>query len=564
MSRRLAVVLVMVVALAYGAVLWRTAPEVGFTRDEGYYFKAAEEYARWWEVLGSRRFLQAFSDDEIKRHFSYNTEHPPLVKLTLGATHALLHKVWSVASPSQAYRATGFLFGALTLIATYLLGAALVSRRVGVAAMLMMACIPRYFYDAHLACFDVPITAMWTLGLWAFWRARVSSVGERGRRRKIVVAGLVFGLGIATKLNAFFLPIIFTLVALWMVDTRSLRLARGPSGGRDLVLPPIPWELVSCAILGPVVFYVTWPYLWHHPIERTGAYIAFHLHHEHYPISYFHQLLVKPPFPVAFPFVMTLYTLPAPLLVLGTLGVVGAAFRTLRARWSALSDVAQGRDAGRELLLVLATMLPIVLIALPSTPIFGGVKHWFNAMPTLCIVGARLLWLAVDAVAPTLSESRAGVRHGAVALGLLALTLGPGFAGIAASHPNGIGYYNELAGGYRGAAELGMQRQFWGGLARPLYDQLDEVPRPGQVFFNRTNYDSYRMYQREKLIPADVYYGNSAKAGLEAGVTFEQPEHGETEGDLWSSLGTRPVSGVYQDNVVLNQLYVKGRSRQAP
>ncbi len=558
MSRRLGV-LAFVLAVAYAVILWRTAPEMGFTRDEGYYFKAAEEYARWWDVLGSRRFIQAFSDEEIKRHFSYNTEHPPLVKLTLGATHALFHEKLGWGSSSQGYRATGFLFGALSLFATYLLGSALISRRVGLVAMLLFAAIPRYFFDAHLACFDVPITAMWTLSLWAFWRARTSVVGEKGRRRKIVTAGLIFGLALATKLNSFFLPIIFLIVSLWMIDLRTLRLAKGPSGGRDLVLPPVPWELISCAILGPIVFYVTWPYLWHAPIERTGAYIAFHMHHEHYPISYFHDLLVKPPFPIAFPFVMSLFTIPGPLLALGTVGVLGALVRTVHARWSALSDGLRSRDAGRELLLVLATLIPIVLIAMPDTPIFGGVKHWYNAMPTLAILAARGLFAAVEAVAP-----KPGAGRMATAVALIALALAPGVLGIRASHPNGIGYYNELAGGFTGGAQHGMQRLFWGSLARPLFDQLDTIPRPGQVFFNRTNYDSYRMYQREKSIPSDVYYGNQAKGGVEAAFSYEQPEHGETEGDIWSSLGTRPVAGVYQDNVTLNQMYVKGPSRSPP
>ena len=131
-------------------------------------------------------------------------------------------------------------------------------------------------------------------------------------------------------------------------------------------------------------------------------------------------------------------------------------------------------------------------------------------------------------------------------------------------HPNGIGHYNEFAGGFRGGAELGMQRGFWGGLSLPAY----QAPSPlhegrGRVFFNRTNYDSYRMYRREGVIPQNTYYANDPK-GARVGVHFEQPEHGEKEGEIWSVMGTRPVGGVYQDNVTLIQIYETGKSARPP
>ena len=58
--------LAIVIAAAFFLVLWKTAPDMGYTRDEGYYFKAADEYSSWWSTLFSRRFVQAFSDEEIK------------------------------------------------------------------------------------------------------------------------------------------------------------------------------------------------------------------------------------------------------------------------------------------------------------------------------------------------------------------------------------------------------------------------------------------------------------------------------------------------------------------
>jgi 4-amino-4-deoxy-L-arabinose transferase-like glycosyltransferase len=528
-------------ALAYVAVLWATAAPMGFTRDESYYFKAAEQYSGWFGVLFSTRFFDAFGDAEIVRAFNYNTEHPVLVKLSQALTYHAFSAWVPLASPSMGFRISGFLFAGLSMFATFLLGKELVSARVGLVASVMLALLPRYFYDAHLACFDVAMTAMWTLSLFAFHRA-LATEGTLALRRA-VVAGIVFGLTLATKLQGVFLPFIF--VAMWIIAPargRTLEVIDAPSGGLDVRLPPIPIALVACAILGPIVFFLHWPYLWHDPFTRVGAYLAFHMNHEHYPISYFGDLLVKPPFPWGFAAVMSFFTMPSPILALGTIGLLVSAARTVRERSSG------------DALLAIAAILPIALISIPSTPIFGGVKHWYNAMPALMILAARSLFDGAD----WLAAKRPALQRLAAPIGV-ALALGPGFVGIVRSHPDGIGFYNEIAGGFRGGAELGLQRGFWGGLALPLYPSLPS----GRVFFSRTTYDAYRMYRRESTIPSTVSYANEPKHA-DSGLVFEQPEHAEREGELWSVMGTRPTAGVYRHNVTLIQLYEKGKSSRAP
>ncbi len=525
------------VAVAYLAILAASAPATGYVRDEGYYFRAAQEYGGWWDVLFSKRFTEAFSKDEIARHFSFNTEHPALVKLSQGLTHRVLHDGLGFTGPAQGYRFAGLLFGALSLLGTFFLGRALVSAPVGLLAALLLATIPRYFYDAQLACFDVPMTAMWAWSLYFFWRGFTAP--EDKAKRRALAAGVVFGLALATKLNALFLPFVFVLVWLSSVDFSTLRFHRTASGGRDLYLPAIPWVLLACAIVGPLVFVAHWPWLWHETFLRIGKYIGFHLHHEHYPIRYFGEVLVKPPFPIAFPFVMSVYTIPGPLLVLGTFGLLIATLRGLT------------RRAPAEVLLAVATLLPIVMIALPSSPIFGGVKHWHNAMPTLCILAARLVFEAARVV----SEAKPAWAR-ATPVALSALVLLPGALGIIASHPNGIGYYNELAGGFRGGAELGMQRSFWGGLNRPLMEEIAKLPSGTRVFFDHSNWDAIRMYQKEGTLPRHIHFANEARQA-DAATLFEDRENATQEDAIWDVVGTRPVAGVYADEVTLVQLYAK-------
>ncbi|MEM1022660.1 MAG: glycosyltransferase family 39 protein [Myxococcota bacterium] len=519
---------------AYVVLLWLTAPEIGFTRDEGYYFKAAEQYFGWFEHWGD----DAFGQKRIDAVFGYNHEHPPLVKLSQGATHALLSEGLGWTSPSTGFRAAGFLFAGLALLGTFLLGRRFFDSATGLLAACLLASIPRIFFDGHLACFDVPIMALWVWSLWAFARA------WRGRRRDVLLAGFVFGLALSAKLNALFLPFVFGAFVLAEQPQDFLpRWRRSLDGALEFSSPVLPWRLVAVGVAGMLVFFALWPWLWPDPVDRVGEYLRFHLKHEHYPASYFGELLVAPPFPMSFPWVMSFFTVPSPVLLLGTVGLLWAG-----------AELVRPEVRGRSALLLMGALLPIVLISLPGTPIFGGTKHWYNGMPVLCVLGARV---AVD-----------GFRHlawpprwrPAVAATCGLLLLAPGVLGAVRVHPNGIGFYNELAGGVRGGAELGMQRAFWGYVAAPLLDQLEPS---SAVFFNRTNYDSYRMYRREGRLPEGTRYRNGPERA-DAAFHFEQPEHGEVLGQIWSEFGPRPVATVEQDGVTLAELYVKGASDQAP
>ncbi len=538
--------LVGLMALAYFLLLWTTAEEIGFTRDEGYYFKASSHAATYLENLFSHPIASAFSDRQILQAFGYNREHPPLVKYVQALCHGLTHRWLGFASAAQGFRAAGFFFGALSLVATYLLGTALVSQRVGVLAALLLVSLPRYFYDAHLACFDVPMAAMWTLSIHTFYRAMTAPPHKR------VVRGLgaawVFGLALLTKLNALFLPLLF--VAFWLATlpkSRWPQWGRGVSGGKELVCPRPPWVLTGCLVGGVWVFFAGWPYLWHHSLERVAGYLAFHLHHEHYPVSWFHTLLVKPPFPWSFPWLMTLFTVPLPIFVMAFLGF-----------GRGLVDTLKHRDR-RAFLLVATAFFPMLLISLPSTPIFGGVKHWYNAMPALMVLAASAMFSVFEVLRRTCSE----VQTRALTVVAILLTVCPGFLAIAETHPHGISYYSETVGGVRGAASLGLQRGFWGGLARPLYPHLFQTGGALRAFFNRTNYESYLMYRKEGQIPHQIQYAREAR-GADIGIHFAQPEHGEAEGAIWSNLGTRPVHGVYLDEVTLVQGYDRKASRGAP
>jgi 4-amino-4-deoxy-L-arabinose transferase-like glycosyltransferase len=533
------------VALGLGvaaiAVLLATVRGVGFTRDEGYYFRAADLYLQW--LLGLFRGGDSLSDAAILRSWSYNAEHPALMKTLFGLSWKLFHDQLGWVSHSTGYRLPAIVFAGGMIALVHLFAAEACSRRVALVAAGLLATIPRLFHDAHLACFDVPVAAMQLLVVYAYWRSLRSA-------RWAVLTGLFFGLALATKLNAFFIPLFLAVHA----GARAFRGQKRVDDSR----PPVPLVFLAMATLGPLVFLAHWPYLWHHPIDRLGGYLAFHLHHEHYPVGYFETVLEQPPFPWGFVFVMTAVTVPLVTVTLMAIAVLrGLVSEVALLAGSAPADDEEAGDPRlTRLLLLLAGLTPMLVMTLPGVPIFGGVKHWFTSLPFLCILAAAEL----DRLLAWAGWPRQ-LAYAAIALAAVL----PGALGIRLVHPYGIGFYNELIGSVRGAADRGMLRNFWGYTSRGNLAYLDaHVEAGGRVFFQRTNVECYEMDQRDGLLRRDIRYAWRADEADWATIHFDEPTFADDEYRIWNDWGaTRPAAGVYVDEVPMNLVYRRADGQAA-
>lgn len=511
-------------------VVGLTAESVGFTRDEGYYFKAGEQYWGWFAELGrsfaSGDFGRPFEKAVIDRHLSYNYEHPVLVKNAFALSYGILKETLGIFdTASAAFRFPAWLFAGLSVALVYLLARSLLRRRAALLAALLWISMPRAYWHMHLACFDIPVVAAHTWLVLAYLKGRRTVKGA-------LLVGVAFGLAAAVKHNVLIAPAFFVLH--WML-VEAKRPSRAVAGVR---VPPLPLAFFSMALLGPVVFVLHWPYLWPDVLQRVGRYLAFHLHHEHYPILWFGDLLTEPPFPVSFPFVMSAVTVPVPVLTLFVLGAGLATFVSARFVWrrfhgrenDEVTLVPLGRpsrsgerehSASPALLLLLNVAFPFALIALPSSPIFGGTKHWMNALPFLCVLGAWALEEGLARLArvlPQLSERRLALGFAA----LFALVVTPGFLITARVHPYGLSSYNELVGFARGAANVGFQRTFWGYEPRLVLPLINErAPAPRRIHFGDTNHDDWRFYRRDGLLADDLRWSGSVRG---ASVASVQPQ----------------------------------------
>jgi 4-amino-4-deoxy-L-arabinose transferase-like glycosyltransferase len=438
----------------------------------------------------------------------------------------------------------------------YLWGKEAISRRAGVFAAVAYGFVPTTFYHAHLDCFDAPIATLWLLVAYTYWQ---SLHGAPTRRSAWAIAtGLAFGLAFASKHNSWFLPIAFvahTLVARGRGLLDDLR--------RDAV--SLPKALVWMALLGPLVLVATWPLLWWDGAARFAFYVRFHLQHEYYNMEYLGRTYFAPPMPLGYAWTMTAATVPTVTLLATVAGLVRALAGLFDGNRLPRDD-ARTRDTTR--LWLIALLVNYLAWFSPQTPIFGGTKHGLTAYPFLCLFAAR----GFEACAATLERALSPDAHASVhassqspPLGRLWLSVTLLVAVLAApvveslrAHPWGLSAYTPLVGGAPGAADLGLNRGFWGYQTGAVLDVLNELPRHATVYLHDTTYESFQMLQRDGRLRGDLR-ATWSPAQADAALYHHEQHMAGVEQQIWVTMGTvapRVVRGL--DGVPIVWVYVRG------
>jgi hypothetical protein len=193
-------------------------------------------------------------------------------------------------------------------------------------------------------------------------------------------------------------------------------------------------------------------------------------------------------------------------------------------------------------------LFPLLLISSPTTPIFGGTKHWITAYPFLALaiaVGFHTLWKHAGKWGP------AWLRGASVVV-----VLGPAAIATSDAHPYGLSQYAPLVGGPRGAADFGLNRGFWGHSVTPLLPELPAAAGQGPVFLHDIHVLVQRQYVREGRWPPELAPGNPRSAT--AGFLFYEKHMATDEIELYNRMGTRqPGAVIVLDDVPLTSLYTR-------
>jgi hypothetical protein len=185
---------------------------------------------------------------------------------------------------------------------------------------------------------------------------------------------------------------------------------------------------------------------------------------------------------------------------------------------------------------------PLGVLAVPSTPIFGGVKHFMPAMPFIAVAAA----IGVAALTRALAARLAGARRPRLTrllpAGLAALLCVPAVTETQRSQPDGLSHYNLIAGGFAGGASLGMNRQFWAYCVLPMLDWVNQSHGDNhRMYWHDVLGDALHMYKREGRLDLDVGDTGAAEGGIQnsaMGLLVWEKHWAIYEGWFWESYGT--------------------------
>lgn len=445
------------------ALLLATAPDIGLTWDEPAYIAAARSYMKWYGQVFTNP-VQAFTEKSIDYSWSVNKEHPPLDKIWSGV-------VFSVARPFTddltAHRVGNMFLVAILAGLLFQLIRDVYGTWAGLASVAALLTMPRFFFHAHLSALDVPAAFSVFIVTFIFWKTR-----DRTHWGWDLFLGIAWGLALATKINAIFIPI--TLGLWWLIFRRNLRLFV---------------RFIVMGVIAIPVFFAVWPWLYVNTFEHLIDYIAF-ITTDHWKIGqyYFGQYYMPPPW--HFGFVMAWAVLPLGLTILYLMGIA----RSIR-----------GKDSGLGWLLFLSALTPILAISTGKSMVYDDERLIMVSFPFLAgLAGIGFDWIL--SVVNQLSEkwNKPLVSRGGLIL-LIALAFLPQLVTMIRLYPHYLSYYGEGVGGLKGATALKLETTYWCETYRLALPIINENAKPGdKIWADPWSYDVLIYYQTQGELRNDL------------------------------------------------------------
>jgi hypothetical protein len=321
-------------------------------------------------------------------------------------------------------------------------------------------------------------------------------------------------------------------------------------GGKGVI--GLPMSILAMIVIGPLLFVGLWPWLWNDTFPRIEEYMKFHLNHEYYNMEFLGQNYFAAPSPRSYMPVMILATVPTITIVLFLTGVFDRARNALKRMVGTAP-----RDATQTDLLIalglLAAIGPWILSS--RTPIFGGTKHWFPAYPLLALFAGRGFEVDDKKVEAFFAETPERLRMATA--GLWASVIAAPLALTIHSHPFGLTSYVPLVGGTQGAADLGLNRQFWGFTSQNANaEYMDKnAPTNATVFIHDTSWDSWMRMVDESRIRRDIR-GVASPTESQLSLVHHELHMAEIDHHIWIAYGTAcPVYVVAHDGVPVVSIY---------
>jgi 4-amino-4-deoxy-L-arabinose transferase-like glycosyltransferase len=449
-----------------------TAPQIGLTWDEPTYIVAAETYPRWYAELITHPSY-ALSADGIAKYWSLSHAHPPLDKLWSGF-------IWLGAryffDDLTAHRLGNILIAAVLVMLLYRMVARSFGSLAGLVAAFALLSMPRFFFHSHLAAIDVPVAAMIFAVVYTFWFGR----NHPGLRWTFLL-GLIWGLALATKITALFVPPI--LLSAWALIFQRRRY---------LFI-----RLALMSLIGVGIFILSWPWLFHDFWNHLTMFVGF-MTTQRLPVDqfYFGKLYAPPPW--HFPFVITIVVVPFSISALATVG--------------AISMMRHREDRPLGGLLLLAIVVCLGIFTSERGQVFDNERFMMPVFPFVAALAGVGFVRTVPTVERFLSNRRMDLRRQQLVVIMLIMMFVPHLLLAYDLYPDLLSYYSEVIGGAYGARLLGLETTYWCETYAQILFYLNTHAKPGAVI-NAECSDVLIYYQLHGQLRPDLQIANGPDAG---------------------------------------------------
>ena len=401
--------------------------------------------------------------EEVFGAQGYLPDHPPLARFVLGAAHQTT--AWAIHGADAAiFNVPAARLGSCFAFAvTVLLLCEFSRRRFGVStavvAGLCLILMPRVIGHSRLAALETATTLAWLaalIPLLTWWTKDAVPT-----TKQCVIGGLFWGLLMLTKVQGILLPPLLVGWAFWQFRWKAV------------------WPVAVWGIVGGVIFFVGWPWLWLDPVAHTLQYLGKASDRPTLYVWYLGQRFADKAVPWHFPVVMLATTVPVFVLV-------AFAVRVIRRKLDRV-----------ELLLLASVCWPPLVFALPGTPVYDGTRLFLVIMPAVALIAARgvvLLWTSREAEENSSGKRRMMGKTVIVAISLLAAIVVPRVL-----NPFALCDYNLLVGGGSGANAVGLESGYWSdGLNTEFWNQVPE----GSTIYVAPVCHQFQLSDLEQFVPA--------------------------------------------------------------
>jgi len=359
--------------------------------------------------------------------------HPPINDILAALTNTVfyqrLHLVGDLDSHHLYEVLTSFLIVLAVGIATYINYGALPA----FVASASLAIYPLFFSESHFNIKDPPLASYYGLTLLFLF------FGITRKKWKLVLVSSIFaGLGLGTKLNIAFAPLVVVPWFVYFITTKYLET-------RKIFLSKSVFAMLILYIpIAMGIVYASWPYLWSDPFRNTMRILDFYRQIGTGTAAEMSSYLIHKW--NTYPTLWIIYTTQVPILLLSLGGIIYSVYLTFK------------RKDSFPLLVLLWLFIPILRVSWPGAGIYGGVRQIMEYVPAL----------ALEAGIGTYALLRYTKYKTFISIIILVSMIFSAYE-IVRIHPNENVYFNQLIGGLPGAKSKNIP--YWGNTYGNAYQQ---------------------------------------------------------------------------------------------